>query len=71
MAHLEFSKEITGFLVIDPYNEFISALSAVHRQPDRSDQDRERPLSSLTPTPGSSTNRKLGRMRTGLQKMTV
>jgi len=25
MAHLEFSKEITALLVIDPYNEFISA----------------------------------------------
>jgi hypothetical protein len=31
MAHLEFSKEITALLVIDPYNEFISAGSAVHR----------------------------------------
>ena len=26
MAHLEFSKEITALLVIDPYNEFISAV---------------------------------------------
>jgi hypothetical protein len=25
MAHLEFSKEIAALLVIDPYNEFISA----------------------------------------------
>lgn len=25
MAHLEFRKEITALLVIDPYNEFISA----------------------------------------------
>ena len=25
MAHLELSKEITALLVIDPYNEFISA----------------------------------------------
>jgi hypothetical protein len=25
MAHPEFSKEITALLVIDPYNEFISA----------------------------------------------
>ena len=25
MPHLEFSKEITALLVIDPYNEFISA----------------------------------------------
>ena len=25
MAHMEFSKEITALLVIDPYNEFISA----------------------------------------------
>jgi len=25
MAHLEFSKEITALLVIDPDNEFISA----------------------------------------------
>jgi hypothetical protein len=50
---VEFSKEITALLVIDPYNEF---RGSVHRQPDRPNQDRERPLSSLSPE--SSANKK-------------
>jgi hypothetical protein len=45
MAHPEFSKEITAVLVIDPYNEFISA-----RPPSIDNRTaRIRPVSSLTP----------------------
>ena len=54
MAHLEFSKEITALLVIDPYNEFISAGPPSMRQPDRPDQDREAVVVINSRTHGNS-----------------
>ena len=45
---------ITALLVIDPYNEFISA-GPPSIDNHRPDQDRERPLSSLTPESSART----------------
>ena len=56
MAHLGFGKEITA--VAEANDCIPHMLQSVHRQPDRPDQDRERPLSLLTP--GSSTIWKWG-----------
>ena len=58
MAHLEFSKEITALLVIDPYNEFISAgPPSIDNRTARI--GTEEGSSSLTPE--SSATRKLSR----------
>ncbi len=61
MAHLELRKEITALLVIDPYNEFISVGPPSIDKPDRPDQDRERPLSSLSPESATRKRSKLTR----------